>query len=188
MIFIERIILKILLVFQIDRIIRRLSYLGAQLKVLRYKQRGVEIKFIPQGEFDFEIMGEISRFHMAATSHLKSGTYIDVNGGVTIGEYFHTGRGLTIFSTYHDYKNATCIPYDDVVLQAPVSIGDFVWCGANVTILPGVTVGEGAILAAGSVISQDVAPLAIVGGNPAKVIKYRDGAQFHYLKSNGKFY
>lgn len=55
----------------------------------------------------------------------------------------------------------------------PVVIGNDVWIGANVVILPGVHVGDGAILAAGAVITKDVEPYAIVGGVPAKVIKYR---------------
>ncbi len=55
----------------------------------------------------------------------------------------------------------------------PVVIGNDVWIGANVVILPGVTVGDGAILAAGTVVTKDVDPYAIVGGVPAKVIRYR---------------
>lgn len=55
----------------------------------------------------------------------------------------------------------------------PIIIGNDVWIGANVVILPGVSVGDGAILAAGAVVTKDIDPYAIVGGVPAKVIKYR---------------
>lgn len=55
----------------------------------------------------------------------------------------------------------------------PIIIGNDVWIGANVCILPGVHIGDGAILAAGAVVTKDVEPYAIVGGVPAKVIKYR---------------
>lgn len=48
-----------------------------------------------------------------------------------------------------------------------------VWIGANVTILDGITIGNGSVIAAGSIVVKDVPPYAIVGGNPAKVIKYR---------------
>lgn len=55
----------------------------------------------------------------------------------------------------------------------PVYIGDNVWLGANVIVMDGVSIGEGAICAAGAVVTKDVPPYAIVGGVPAKVIKYR---------------
>jgi acetyltransferase-like isoleucine patch superfamily enzyme len=54
-----------------------------------------------------------------------------------------------------------------------VTIEDDVWIGVNATILPGVRVGRGAVVAAGSVVTQDVPEFAIVGGVPAKVLKYR---------------
>lgn len=146
------------------------------------------MNFVAQGSHRFEIAGDLSRFRIDATSHIKSDTFIETSGGVTIGRYFHTGRGLTIFSSAHRYKDATAIPYDDVIVDRPVSIGDFVWCGANVTILPGVTIGEGAIIAAASVVTRSVPAQAIAGGNPARVLKYRDAAHFEDMKSNERFF
>ena len=55
-----------------------------------------------------------------------------------------------------------------------VVIGDDVWIGANAVILPGVTIGEGSVIAAGSIVNKDVEPFSIVGGVPAKVIKMRN--------------
>lgn len=57
--------------------------------------------------------------------------------------------------------------------KGPISIGDDVWIGYNSTILSGVTVGQGAVIAAGSTVTRDVPPYAIVGGNPARLLKYR---------------
>ena len=54
------------------------------------------------------------------------------------------------------------------------TIGDGVWIGARAIILPGVTIGEGAVVAAGAVVTKDVDPWAVVGGNPAKFIKKRE--------------
>ncbi|RIK30587.1 MAG: acetyltransferase [Anaerolineae bacterium] len=58
---------------------------------------------------------------------------------------------------------------------SPVRIEDDVWIGARATILPGVTIGKGAIIGASAVVTKDVPPYAICAGNPARVIKYRDG-------------
>lgn len=55
---------------------------------------------------------------------------------------------------------------------APITIGNHVWINFNSIILKGVTIGEGAIIAAGSVVTKDIPPFALVGGNPAKIIKY----------------
>jgi len=75
---------------------------------------------------------------------------------------------------------------NDVV--APVSIGDFVWIGVNVTVLPGVTIGEGAIVAAGAVVTRDVPALAVVAGVPARVIGQRDAAHFEAALQERRFY
>ena len=67
------------------------------------------------------------------------------------------------------------VDYENSFLRnnPPVIIGNDVWIGANVIILPGVTIGDGSILAAGAVVTKDVEPYAVVGGVPAKVIKFR---------------
>ncbi len=63
--------------------------------------------------------------------------------------------------------------YSEIRNNRPVEIGNDVWIGANVVILPGVKIGDGAVIAAGAVVTRDVEPYAIVGGVPAKIIKYR---------------
>jgi maltose O-acetyltransferase len=57
--------------------------------------------------------------------------------------------------------------------KRPVEIGDDVWIGARAVLLPGVKVGDGAVIAAGAIVTKEVAPYTIVGGNPARVIKSR---------------
>lgn len=158
-----------------------------KIKVQKYRERGIPLSFVSQGGYDFEIGGDISRFSFHRTSHIKSNTFIECTGGVTIGRHFHPGRGLTIFSTNHNYLSSERIPYDDVSIVLPVIIEDFVWCGANVTILPGVTIGEGAVIGAGSVVTKDVPACAVVGGNPAKILKYRDVDLFNKLKFEGRY-
>jgi len=184
----KKLVYLFLYFLQFDRIVDFVLRARTQVRLLRYKSQGVDIKFVPQGGYELMIAGDISNFEIHHTSHLKSDTFIECSGGIKIGKYFHVGRGLTIFSSAHDYKNAKKIPYDEVVLLQPVEIGDFVWCGANVTILPGVTIGEGAIVGAAAVVTKDVRALAIVGGNPAKIIGERDRSQFEKQKEESLFY
>lgn len=88
----------------------------------------------------------------------------------------------------HDYDNDVAIPYGSSYVSKQVIIDDFVWLGSDVTISGNVHIGEGAIIAIGSVVVKDVPPYAIVGGNPAKIIKYRDIEHFNTLKQQGKFH
>lgn len=181
-------LVHIFLKLQIDRIQTRLAALVTEARVQRLRRQGIQLNFVPQGGYALDIMGDISRFSIDPTSHLKSDTCIEASGGVYIGRYFHPGRGLTIYSTNHNYAEGKRIPYDEVEIKSPVVIGDFVWCGANVTIVPGVTIGEGAVIGAGSVVTRDVPPMAVIGGNPAHVIKYRDVKHYEELKAHGAFY
>jgi len=68
-----------------------------------------------------------------------------------------------------------------------VEIGDCVWLGARVTVLPGAKIGEGAIIQAGAVVHGEIPPCAIAGGNPAKVFAWRDRAHYEELKAKGAF-
>jgi acetyltransferase-like isoleucine patch superfamily enzyme len=171
--------------FIFSKVIKLFEQVSAYSYSLKYN---TPIKFVSQGEGGLTIFGDKKKFKMCKTSHLKSSTYIECSGGVTIGSYFHTGRNLTVISSNHNYEKATKIPYDEHDILNPVVIHDFVWCGLNVTILAGVNVGEGAILAAGSIVTKDVPAMAIVGGNPAKIIKYRDKEAFMKLKEEKQFY
>lgn len=88
-------------------------------------------------------------------------------GGIVIGDDCLIGHNCTICTVNHSQNpdrrgDMTC---------APVRIGNKVWIGANVTILPGVSIGDGAIIAAGAVVNRNVEQNTIVGGIPAKLIK-----------------
>lgn len=108
-------------------------------------------------------------------------------GGVKIGNYFHSGTNVKIMLGSHDYDYGDKIPYGTHNTEKNVVIDDFVWLGSDVTISGNVHIGEGAIVAIRSVVVKDVPPYAIVGGNPAKVIKYRNIEQFKKLKEEGKY-
>ncbi len=108
-------------------------------------------------------------------------------GIVKIGNYFHSGTNVKIQLGSHDYDHDEKIPYGTKHTSKQVIIDDFVWVGSDVIISGNVHIAEGAIVAIGSVVVKDIPPCAIVGGNPAKIIKYRDIEHFERLKQEGKY-
>jgi acetyltransferase-like isoleucine patch superfamily enzyme len=96
------------------------------------------------------------------------------------------GPRVTIVTTNHNYDTGQSLPYDHVSISEPVLTEDCVWIGAGVCIVPGVTIREGAIVGMGAVVTRDVPAMAIVGGNPARVIKYRDEVHYHELRNQGR--
>ena len=181
--------IKILLKLRINKLLHFIEKLKITLKIKNYeKLTGQKINFIPQGNYNLSLLGDLKKFKISPNSHLKSDTLIECSGGIQIGEYFHTGKGLTIFTTNHNYNSKISIPYDKISIAKPVIIKNFVWLGANVTIVPGVTIGEGVVVAAGSVVTKDVPDCAVVGGNPAKILKYRDVKLFNELKLKEQYF
>lgn len=108
-------------------------------------------------------------------------------GCVYIGDNFHSGIDCRIITQNHNYDNGTSIPYDRTYIYKDVRIGDNVWLGDKVIILGGVTIGEGAIIQAGSVVVSDIGPCEIAGGHPAKTFKKRNEEHYNKLKSQKQF-
>lgn len=105
-----------------------------------------------------------------------SGVGIDCKlyGKVTIGKYVNMAPEVYIYTTNHGNER-TDIPMQQqgYTVEKPVVIGDDVWIGSRVTILPGVHIGQGAIIGASAVVTRDVEPFTVVAGNPAKLIRRR---------------
>lgn len=98
---------------------------------------------------------------------INSGCCFQDQGGIEIGDNVLVGQQVVIATLNHDLlpdKRANMFP-------SPVKIGNGVWIGAHATILAGVTVGDGAVIAAGAVVTKDVPANTVVGGVPAKIIK-----------------
>jgi acetyltransferase-like isoleucine patch superfamily enzyme len=115
------------------------------------------------------------------------GIKIHDHGPVTIGDNFHAGEGCDILTENHTYDTGDAIPYGETNRHEPVEIGDNVWFGMNVTVLPGVSIGEGAIIQAGSTVVDDIPKGAIAGGHPAETFDYRDMDHYNKLKAEEKF-
>ena len=98
---------------------------------------------------------------------INAGCQFQDQGGIYIGEGALIGHNVVLATLNHDLNPARrqiCIP-------APIKIGKNVWIGSNSTILPGITIGDNSVVAAGAVVTKDVDKNTIVGGVPAKVIK-----------------
>jgi acetyltransferase-like isoleucine patch superfamily enzyme len=93
---------------------------------------------------------------------------LDARGGLTIGKNVNFSTGVWIWTLQHD-------PHDPAfgLKMAPVVVKDYAWLSSRTVILPGVIIGEGAVVASGAVVTKDVPDYAIVGGVPAKVIGER---------------
>lgn len=107
-----------------------------------------------------------------------------LHAGSSIGKYCSIAQGTRfLFKGKHNtdwvstYPFKTMlnldVPLNDLPSNAPITIGNDVWIASNVSIMQGVSVGDGAILAQEALITKDVPPYAIVGGNPARIIRYR---------------
>lgn len=109
-------------------------------------------------------------------------------GKIIFGDNFHSGTDCQIITSIHNYDKGNTLPYDETTIDKDVIIGNNVWFGNNVTVLGGVNIGDGAIIQACALVHQDIPKCAIVGGNPAKIIKYRDLDHYNKLLKEKKFY
>lgn len=110
----------------------------------------------------------VGKFEMGHNSVVNFGCYLDNRRGITIGNNVGIAHNTKIYTLGHNIESPKF-----ETKGAPVVIEDNVFIFSNVIVMPGVTIHEGAIVLAGSVVTKDVEAWAIVGGNPAKKIKDR---------------
>jgi acetyltransferase-like isoleucine patch superfamily enzyme len=103
--------------------------------------------------------------------HTRVGLHNTIIGPVDIGSHVNLAQGITVTALNHNFSDANKRIDEQGVSTSPVTIEDDVWIGANAVILPGVTIGEHCVVAAGAVVTKDVPPHSLVAGVPAKVIK-----------------
>lgn len=102
------------------------------------------------------------------------GLHCRVSGPLKIGDHVMMGPDVLIYTQNHQMSR-TDIPMmqQGNAEKKPVTIGNDVWIGARAIILPGIFIGDGAVIAAGAIVTKNVEAYAIVGGNPARIIKSR---------------
>lgn len=104
-------------------------------------------------------------------SHVTIGdtAFLDGRSGLTIGNSVNFGSHVSVYTREHDVDSPTFAE-----TGSPVVIEDHAWVASHAIVLPGVTVGRGAVVAAGAVVTRDVEPYTMVGGNPASLIRRRN--------------
>ena len=103
--------------------------------------------------------------------HTRIGIHNTIIGPVTIGSHVNLAQGITVTALNHNFSDTTRRIDEQGISTNPVTIEDDVWIGANAVILPGVTIGQHAVVAAGAVVTADVPANTVVGGVPARIIK-----------------
>lgn len=114
----------------------------------------------------------LSKLTIGAGSFINLETLIDVHAEVTIGERVAIGQRVMIITDTHELGGPLARAENRVA--APIVIGDGCWIGAGATILPGVTIGESTVIAAGAVVTHDIPANVIAAGVPAKPIRELD--------------
>ena len=118
------------------------------------------------------ILEPAAELRIGAFTFLGRDVEIEVCSQVVIGEHCLIGPGVYITDHNHDIHAPGPMAAAPCIAK-PVQIGDDVWVGAKAVILPGVTVGSGAVIAAGAVVTRSVAPRMVIAGIPARPIKQR---------------
>lgn len=108
--------------------------------------------------------------------------FLDGRSGLRLGDNVNVGSHVTVYTRQHDVDSS-----DFAEVGGPVTIDSYAWIASHAIILPGVTIGRGAVVAAGSVVTKDVEPYALVGGNPARFIRHRSRDLRYQLRYAKRF-
>lgn len=120
-----------------------------------------------------KVVADSARLYIGCGSFLGKGVEIDCQENISIGEHVLLAPGC--FITDHNHEIAADKQIDQQkCVSAPIAIEDDVWVGANAVVLPGVHIGQGAVVGAGAVVTRDVESFTVVGGVPARIIAKRD--------------
>ena len=121
----------------------------------------------------YSVMSYASNISIGERVYINSFSMLVAKEKITIGNNVLIGPHVIINSGMHNYSNADVDINKQGHSAAPIVIENDVWIGANAIILPGVTIGKGAVIGANSLVNKDVASFTVVGGSPAKIIKNR---------------
>lgn len=154
------------------RMLKRMCNMPILYKYRRKWNEKLGVQFVDgSGDIvDTRVIGDYHNIIMHENSEINAGSFLVAKDKIEIGKNTGLAYRVTVLTgtgiNPHNSLKALYPRY-----TAPVKIGDNVWVGCNVTILPGVTIGDFSVIAAGSVVTKDVPSGVLVGGIPAKIIK-----------------
>lgn len=167
----------------IQKVLRKLGFIRPPKNDEYLLHRGENCVISPTASFYHP-----ERISIGDAAYIGHNTKIYGRGGVTIEDHTLISDDVCIMSSTHRYKESNLVPIDQVEFLDPVHIGVGCWIGIRVIILPGLRIGDGAIIGAGSVVTKPVAAGDIVAGNPARIVGQRDMEHFRSLAKDGLFY
>jgi len=155
------------------------------LNYYKLKKKYKNVVFGGKGYFEF-----IENIQFLGYAYVGPDAFWSAKGKIIIGNNVIIGPKSILWTYSHNYNSNSFIPYGppDEDLIGDIVIEENVWMGLGATILPNVTIGEGAIIGMKAVVTKNVPPLAVVVGNPGKIVKYRDRKKYLELKKEGKLY
>ena len=141
-----------------------LRIFGTSLRIDKTCPIGRYVSFSPKARID-----NPWNLTVGNLSSVAGNSWIYALDKITIGEKTCIGEHVKILTGYHDITT-----WNFAFKTKPIMIGSCVWIATGAIVLPGITIGDGAVVAAGSVVTKDVEPWTVVGGNPAKFIMKRE--------------
>jgi acetyltransferase-like isoleucine patch superfamily enzyme len=172
-------------------IVRLLKFLKGLKDRLMYKYYAYRVKLIAKSigkNFKVRKFSIVNSQTEIGRNVYLNGVRVYGSGEVKIGNNCRFAEGCLLMAGHHDFEGDS-LPYDNSrIIPKKIVIKDNAWLGARAIVTGGNTIGEGAIIQAGSVVISDIPKCAIAGGNPAKVFKYRDRKHYEKLKKDEKFH
>ena len=116
----------------------------------------------------------VKNLKLGGNVYIGRGSTLLCHGELEIGKNTAVAEGCYFITSNHNFKSKTHVPFDGNGIRQKIVVGENCWIGARSSICPGVRIDDGAIVAMGSVVTKSVPKCAIVGGNPAKIIGWRN--------------
>lgn len=128
------------------------------------------------------------RITLGRNVHFGHNVLLNAVGGISIGDDTIFSHHITVYSYDHNFRTPQTLPFDEEVIDRPVTIGRYVWIGIGASIAPGTQIGDGAVIGMGAVVSGTIPPNAIVVNAKPRIVGYRDAEHTAQLAGDGQFF